>query len=232
MNIPEVLIRITVSFLVLFALARLMGRKEIAQMTFFNFVSAIAIGSIAANLVLSPNVTIRNGVIALAGWAAFTILMGYLDIKSRKARVFLEGQPLIVIKDGKVMEDSLRKARLDIDALSALLRQKNIFSISDADYAVFETDGKLSVLKKEGKRPLTQSHAAQGNPVPKDAYPVGTAVISDGQLVSQNLDGLNLSQEWIEDQLQQSGASLSDVFYAEVQQNGTLYVDYKDDQLH
>lgn len=130
-----------------------------------------------------------------------------------------------------MMEDSLRKARLDIDALSALLRQKNIFSISDADYAVFETDGKLSVLKKEGKRPLTQSHAAQGNPVPKDAYPVGTAVISDGQLVSQNLDGLNLSQEWIEDQLQQSGASLSDVFYAEVQQNGTLYVDYKDDQL-
>ncbi|MCA1041676.1 DUF421 domain-containing protein [Bacillus infantis] len=231
MNIPEVLIRIAVSFLVLFALARLMGRKEIAQMTFFNFVSAIAIGSIAANLVLSPNVTIRNGVIALAGWAAFTILMGYLDIKSRKARVLLEGQPLIVIKDGKVMEDSLRKARLDIDALSALLRQKNIFSISDADYAVFETDGKLSVLKKEGKRPLTQSHAAQGNPVPKDAYPVGTAVISDGQLVSQNLDGLNLSQEWIEDQLQQSGASLSDVFYAEVQQNGTLYVDYKDDQL-
>lgn len=221
MNIPEVLIRIAVSFLVLFALARLMGRKEIAQMTFFNFVSAIAIGSIAANLVLSPNVTIRNGVIALAGWA----------IKSRKARVLLEGQPLIVIKDGKVMEDSLRKARLDIDALSALLRQKNIFSISDADYAVFETDGKLSVLKKVGKRPLTQSLAAQGNPVPKDAYPVGTAVISDGQLVSQNLDGLNLSQEWIEDQLQQSGASLSDVFYAEVQQNGTLYVDYKDDQL-
>jgi uncharacterized membrane protein YcaP (DUF421 family) len=232
MNLPELLIRISISFLVLFVLARLMGRKEIAQMTFFNFVSAIAIGSIAANTVLSPNVTIRNGVIALAGWAAFTLLMGYLDIKSRTARTILEGQPLIVIKDGKVMEDSLRKARLDIDALSALLRQKNVFSISDADYAVFETDGKLSVLKKEGKRPLTQNHAAQGNPVPKDAYSIGTAVISDGQLVSQNLDGLNLSKEWLEDQLQQSGATLSDVFYAEVQQNGTLYVDYKEDQLH
>src|SRR5699024_3914669 len=156
MTIPELLLRLVLAFLVLFTMARIMGRKEISQMTFFNFVSAIAIGSLSANFALSQDVSIRNGVIAIIAWTIFTLLMGFMDIKSNNIRKVTTGQPLIVVKNGRIMENSLRKARLDIDSLRALLRQKNVFAISDVDYAIFETSGKLSVLKKELKQSVTK----------------------------------------------------------------------------
>lgn len=117
MNLTELLIRITAGFIVLFILARVMGRKEISQMTFFNFVSAIAIGSITANMVLNSNISIRNGFIALISWALFTIFIGYIDIFSKKSRKLTTGEPIIVIKEGKIMEHSLRKTRLDLSLI-------------------------------------------------------------------------------------------------------------------
>lgn len=164
MNLTELLIRITAGFIVLFILARVMGRK-ISQMTFFNFVSAIAIGSITANMVLNSNISIRNGFIALISWALFTIFIGYIDIFSKKSRKLTTGEPIIVIKEGKIMEHSLRKTRLDVDRLRSLLRQKNIFAISDVHYAIFETNGKLSVMPKEGQQPVTKADLS----IPKKA---------------------------------------------------------------
>lgn len=229
MSISELLLRIVLSFLVLFSLARIMGRKEISQMTFFNFVSAIAIGSIAANFAVNQNLSIRNGLIAITGWALFTIIMGFIDIKSKNARKITNGQPLIVVKNGKVMENSLRKARLDIDSLSALLRQKNVFAMADVDYAVFETGGKLSVLKKEIKQSVTKGDMNLVGTTPK-VYPVATKVITDGVVNRKNLSALNLDMNWLEQQVEQTGAkSFSQIFYAEVQPDGTLYVDKKDD---
>ena len=108
MEVSQVLIRIFVAFVTLFTLTRIMGRKEISQMTFFNFASAIAVGSIAANLSVNSNLSIRNGVIALVGWTAFTLTIAYIDIKFKKARKITTGEPIIVIKEGKVMENSLR----------------------------------------------------------------------------------------------------------------------------
>jgi uncharacterized membrane protein YcaP (DUF421 family) len=122
-----------------------MGRKEISQMTFFNFVSAISIGTLGASLAIDSSISIRNGLIALIAWSAFTIITGFLDIKSPKFRLAVEGQPVIVIKNGKIMNRALRKVRLDLDALNTLLRKKNVFSVSDVNYAIFEIVGTLSV---------------------------------------------------------------------------------------
>lgn len=201
-------------------------------MTFFNYVSGITIGAIAAVLVIDSNVSIPNGVLALVGWSAITILLGFIDIKSKKARTFIEGEPRILIKKGHIMEKELRKVRLDIDALNALLREKNIFSVTDVDYAIFETDGKLSVMKKEQKQPLNRSDIGLQQTTP-NIYPISTEVIADGRIITSNLQKLNLNTQWLEQQLQLLGVrSISDVFYAEVQKDGTLYVDNKNDVLH
>lgn len=232
MSISEVIIRISISFLALLALTRLMGRKEISQMTFFNFVSAIAIGTIAGALVTTSDFSIRNGLIALTGWSLFTILMGYIDIKSKKARKLIEGQPMIVVKDGMIMEESLRKMRLDIDELRSLLRKKNVFSLADVDYAIFETNGKLSVLKKENKKPLTKSDLNIMR-TSENVYPLATEVISDGKINDKNLSNLNLSNDWLIAELKRNGVQdLSEVFYAEIQQDGSLYIDSKEDYVH
>lgn len=229
MDLSQLIIRIALGFMVLFALARIMGRKEISQMTFFNFVSAIAIGSIAANLVVSRDLSVRNGVIALVGWAVITLAMDFIDIKFKAARTLTTGQPVIVIRDGKIMEDSLRKVRLDVDKLEALLREKDVFSTAEVDYAIFETSGKLSVMKKENKQSVTKGDIQLLN-MKQKVTPIATEVVSDGKVNAKNLTKLHLNQDWLNQQLKQQGInSIDEVFYAEVQQDGTLYVDNKND---
>lgn len=230
MPIEQLIFRLALAYVSLLILARLMGRKEISQLTFFNFVSAIAIGTIGASLAIDSALSIRNGMIALVGWSAFTIMLGWIDIKSKSMRKVIEGQPLIVIKNGAIMEGQLKKARLDIDALNALLRQKNVFNISDVSYAIFETDGQLSVMKKETKQTATKSEMPL--PPKQPIYTMSAAVISDGSILKSNLEKLQLDQAWLQQQLQSSGIEdISDVFYAEVQQDGTLYIDKKGDIL-
>ncbi len=225
----ELLLRLVLTFFLLLLMARLMGRKEISQMTFFNFISAIAIGSISANFAMSQDITVRNGVIAITSWAIFTLLLGFLDIKSKGARKLIKGDPLIVIKNGKIMENALRNARLDIDSLTTLLRQKNVFSIADVDYAIFETNGKLSVMKKENNQSATKGDLNVASTTPK-LYSIATEVISDGTINRKNLNDLNLNINWLEQQTHQAGIkSLDQVFYAELQPDGTLYIDKKDD---
>ncbi|MFD2046347.1 YetF domain-containing protein [Ornithinibacillus salinisoli] len=227
MELNELLIRIATGFLVLFILTRILGRKEISQMTFFNFVSAIAIGSIAANLVVSSNLSIRNGILALIGWTIFTLLMDFIDIKSKKGRMVVTGSPVIVIKEGKLVDKALRTSRLDLDSLNAMLRQQKIFSIADVDYAIFETNGKLSVQRKENKNTVTKLDL--NIPSKSKIYPIPTEVISDGIILTNNLDKLNLDINWVKQQLKQFGVnSISDVLFAQIQTDGTLFIDKKE----
>ncbi|WP_019414393.1 DUF421 domain-containing protein [Paenisporosarcina sp. TG20] len=231
MTVSVLIVRLLIAFTVLLILTRIMGRKEIAQMTFFNFISAISIGTIGASLAIDSTLSIRNGLIALVAWSIFTIVLGIISINSREARVLIEGQPRIVIKNGKIMEDELRKVRLDVDALNALLRVKNVFSIFDVDYAIFETSGKLSVMKKEPQKFVTKSDMGIQLTQP-NIYPISTAVISDGSIVSLNLKKLNITSQWLTEQLKLSGInSVSEVFYAEVGKDGKLYIDKKGQEL-
>ncbi|MBY4605715.1 MULTISPECIES: YetF domain-containing protein [Bacillus] len=230
MLITQLIIRLIIAFITLLVLTRLMGRKEIAQLTFFNFVSAISIGTIGASLAIDSTLSIRNGLIALFAWSAFTIIVGFLDIKFPAIRYAVEGQPVILIRKGKIMDKQLRSVRLDLDALQTLLRKKNIFSLADVDYAIFETDGSLSVLKKEAKQNVTKKDMnVQGeNANPNVSHPA--SVITDGKVREDNLKKMNLSKQWLMDRLKETGIQHpAEVFYAEVQTDGTLYIDKKED---
>ncbi|MGV3263617.1 MULTISPECIES: YetF domain-containing protein [Cytobacillus] len=227
MTVNETILRVTISFLVLFLLARLMGRKEIGQMTFFNWATAIGIGSIAGNLAVNESTRIKDGVISLIVWTLFTILMDMLDLKSKQGRTVTTGEPLIVIKAGRIMERALKISRVDLDELQALLRQKDIFSLTDVDYAILETNGELSVLKKESQQPVTKNDLNIMSQK-KDLIPLPTEVIADGKVNSKNLSKLKLDNNWLDRELQKAKIhSAEDVFFAQVQQDGTLYIDRK-----
>ncbi|MET1031908.1 DUF421 domain-containing protein [Domibacillus tundrae] len=232
MGVTEIIIRTFLSFLILLSLTRIMERKEISEMTFFNFASAIAIGSIAGNLAFNQHLSILNGIISLIGWSLLTLLSGRIVIKSKKVRKVIEGEPLVVIKNGKIMEKPLRKVSLDVDALTALLRQKNIFSIKEVEYAIFEINGKLSIMKKDHKQHVTTGDMNIVNSQ-KKLLPTITGVVSDGVINTSNLEKLNLDTEWLNKQLMQAGIkTISDVFYAEVQPDNTLYIDHKNDNRY
>ncbi len=227
MSLYELSIRLVLSFVALLILTRLMGRKELSQITFHNFVSAVAIGNIAGSLAADNALSIRNGLYGLVGWSLFTVALGYLNLKFQTSRKLLNGDSLIVIKGGKIVEGAMSSARLDMDSLNMMLRSKNVFSLADVDYAIFETDGTLSVMKKEQKQTVTKADLNLMSS--KKVIPIGTEVISDGEVSEENLAKLNLSALWLEQQLRKVDiASPAEVFYAEVQKDGSLYVDRKD----
>ncbi|MBX9976231.1 DUF421 domain-containing protein [Cytobacillus firmus] len=227
MTVNETILRVTIAFLVLFLLARLMGRKEIGQMTFFNWATAIGIGSIAGNLAVNASSPIKDGVIALIVWTLFTIMLDMIDLKSKQGRRVTTGDPLIVIKAGRIMEGALKESRVDLEELQALLRQKDIFSLKNVDYAILETNGELSILKKESEQPVTKRDLNISRPK-KILFPLPTEVISDGEVNTENLSKLKIDRNWLDRELQKANIqSIEDVFFAQVQQDGTLYIDTK-----
>lgn len=143
----EMILRSTVSFFVLLALARILGKKQLSHLTFFNYVTGITIGSIAADIAGESESHFFNGLIGLIWWSILTILVGYIGLKSSTARILFDGQPTIVIKVGKILKEALQGTRLNLDDLSMMLRERDIFSIQDVHNAILEPNGKLSVLK-------------------------------------------------------------------------------------
>ncbi len=221
----EMILRTTFAFIVLLILARIMGKKQISQLTFFHYVTGITIGSIAADIAGETRTPFLNGIISMIWWAVLTVLMSYIAFKSKKARILLDDQPTIVVYEGKIVEASLKKLKLHLNDLGMMLREQSIFSIKDVHYAILETNGELSVLKKAGLEAATKKDVNASSQVPK--Y-IPTEVIAEGKISKRNLKELNLTEEWLYEQLKKKGiGNVESVFYAEVQTDGSLHIDMK-----
>lgn len=205
----------------------MMGKKQMSQLTFFDYVVGITIGSIAAGLSTDQSVTIINGLIGIFVWGIFPILLGYLDMKSPKLRKIVDGTPTVLIHKGKVLEKNLKKEKLTINELMLLLREKNVFKLSDVEFAVMETNGQLSVLNKSDMQPVTPKVA--GLTVDMEHEP--RVVIMNGEVKEKTLKALGLSQKWLLEKIKNQGAkTFEDVFLAQVDSKGNVYVDLYDEE--
>lgn len=202
--------RATASFAVLLLMTRLMGRKQLSQLTFFNYITGIALGSIAGDIASESSTPFFNGLTSLIWWSILTIIVGYLGLKSAKTRVTTDGQPITVIKQGKVLENQLSKQRLNMDDLSMLLREQEIFSVQDVENAVFEPNGKLSIMLKEEKQPATKQD--QNVFTVRPTY-IPMELVVDGQVVDKNLREAGISLDWLKKQLESLNMELDNVFY-------------------
>ncbi|MEN6390705.1 MAG: DUF421 domain-containing protein [Syntrophomonas sp.] len=221
MNYFEMFGRTLVIFAVLFTLVRISGKKQVSQLTFFNYTTGITIGAIAAITCLSPRITLLQGVVSLLVWSALTILTGYLVLKLPWGRVFVEGEPIIVIKNGQVLKDSLKALRLSIDELSMMLRREKVFDFGKVAYAIVEPNGKLSVLEKPEEQILT--HKDMHIPSPAFKY-LPVQLISDGKIIEENMKKCNLGLSWLYRNIHAQGYNkIDDVFFAQMQSDGSLY---------
>ncbi len=228
-NFWDMIWRTTISFLVLLILARVMGKKQISQLTFFHYITGITIGSIAAEIAAQKETPFVEGLISLICWAALTILMTYLSQLSPKIRLLLDDEPTIIIKDGKISLKSLKSTRLNMDDVMMLLREQSIFSIDDVLFAVLETNGELSVFKKPSEQNATKQNVKADVSLP--TY-IPTEIISDGKILYKNLKELNLNEEWVFKKLNKHGVqSVKDVYFAQLQTNGSLSINLKDNDL-
>ncbi|WP_077325833.1 DUF421 domain-containing protein [Virgibacillus siamensis] len=228
LDIAEMLVRTTVTFLILLLLTRLMGRKQLSQLTFFNYITGITIGSIAADLTSEASTPFFNGLTSLIWWAFLTILIGYIGLKQSKIRVITDGQPVIVIKNGKILENELKHMRLNMDDLIMLLREQNVLSPQDVDYATLEPNGKLAVILKTENQPATKQDT---NSITVQPTYIPTKLVSDGHLIEKNVKNAGITKEWLKQQLQAMNIALEDVFYVEMKKDGTLFVDKRNDNM-
>lgn len=221
-----ILIRSVLSFILLLLLTRIMGKKQISQLTFFDYCVSITIGSIAADMSVDQNVKIINGLTSLAIWGIFPILLSFVGLKSRKFQQITDGKPAIIIKHGMVLEESMKKNHLTIDELMLLLREKDVFKLSDVEMAILETNGELSVLKKTSQQPVTPQMIRMV--LKEEEAP--TLLILDGQILHKNLSVLGYTEDWLIQELKKLGASnIQEVFLAQVDSNGKFYIDFYDE---
>ncbi|TCM92777.1 uncharacterized membrane protein YcaP (DUF421 family) [Paenibacillus sp. BK033] len=218
----EMLLRSSLTFFILLVLARILGKKQLGHLTFFNYITGITIGSFAADIAGEGETPYFNGLVSLIWWSVLTIGIEYISMKSGKARVVLDGEPTILVKEGQILRSALRNTRLNIDDLSMLLREKNVFSFQEVHYAILEPNGQISVLKKEYEQTVTR--ADLDIPTPEFTF-LPTEIISDGKIVKRNLQELNLTEQWVHDELKKHGIeNVHEVFYAEIIKDGSLFI--------
>lgn len=218
----QVVVQTVITFFVLLTLTRFLGKKQLSHLTFFNYVTGITIGSIAANMVILKTTVFTKFLVSLIVWCALTTLISYIALKSGKARTFLDGQPTIVIKKGKIDRKALANTKINIDDLTMMIRQYQIFSITEIDYAILEPNGMLSILKKPEFQG-TQKIDLKISPSPPIFIPI--EVITDGKLLTQNLLEVGKSKEWLDNELKKENIqSIEEVFYAEIQPNGKIFI--------
>lgn len=226
-NWLEVIIRTLFSVIVLFFLTKLLGKRQISQLSFFEYITGITIGSLATYISLDIDSDWYLGVISLVVWVLISLSIEFLQIKSKKARDFIDSTATVLIKEGKVLEDNLKKERLTTDELLAQLRIRNVFRTADVEFAVMDPNGDINVMLKKEHRPITP--ADFGITFPTEQAP--EAVIMDGIIMNDGLSNMKLSHEWLDNELKKLNVSVENVFLAQVDSKHQLYVDLYDDKI-
>ncbi|MFD2613974.1 DUF421 domain-containing protein [Paenibacillus gansuensis] len=212
------------AYLYLHVLCRLLGRKVLSQFNFFDFASAITIGALTSQIAI-PSKDWKQAALAVGIFTVLTLLLDYLIQKSPGLRSLVNSKPKMVIYKGQIDSQQLRKARLNLDELLTILRQKNVFHPGDVYCAILETDGQLSVLPKSDKMPITPSDLNRKPP----EKGMMNDVIKDGNIITKNLRHAGYDDKWLQQKLREQGVqSIGEVFYAGVDGQGALYVSKRD----
>lgn len=223
----NIVIRSVVALLYLFFLTKLIGKRQIRQLTYTEYIVGITIGSIAAYMATEMDGPIYHSLIALTVFALFPVVMEWLSLKSKIFRNLVEGNATILIKDGKILEDNLKSERLTVEDLMEQLRTKNVFRVADVEFALMEASGEVSVLLKSQNQPVTPQHLELTVSPAEEPQ----AVIMDGVIMDEPLSTLGLNRNWVRGELEKAGVALENVFLGQVDKGGQLYLDLYDDKL-
>lgn len=220
MEFLYIIILSAVSMLVLFILTKLMGFRQISEMSFFDYIIGITIGSIAAEMSTNIDLEWWKGITAMAVYGLLGLLLSVLAQKSIAARRFISGQPIILIEKGKIIRKNMNKAKVEINDLLTSARSNGYFNLSDIDYAIMETTGKISFLPVPLKRQLNPSDF---NFAP-EREGLLTNIIIDGEIMEKDLKSVGMTREELENQLSSKGEKIEDIMLATVDEKKQLTI--------
>ncbi|WP_458413448.1 DUF421 domain-containing protein [Schinkia sp. CFF1] len=223
----QIAVRSIIFVFVLFLFTKWLGKKQISELSFFEYVNGITIGSIGAEVAMGLERNIFHGLLGLVIFAAVPYVAGLISLKSKAFRDIVEGKATVFIKDGKIMEDNLKKERYTTDELMELLRRKDVFQVADVEFAILETTGDLSVMLKKENQPLTPKDLDLKVPTVKEPQ----SVIMDGKIMDEPLATIGLSRSWLKTELDKLGVAVENVFVGQVNSFGELTMDLFDDKI-
>ena len=229
-HLPEwtlVILRSVFILIILFAITKWLGKRQISQLSFFEYIAGMTIGDIAAQVSTGLDSKFFHGVFAILIFAVVPFLTGILSLKNKTARDFFEGKSTVLIKDGKILEDNLKKEKYTSDELLELLRGKDAFSVADVEFAVLEPSGELNVLLKKDRQPLTAKDI--GLKVANEKEP--QTVIMDGNVLDEPLSASGHNRAWLHAELEKLGVVIENVFLGQVDSYGQLTIDIYNDKL-
>lgn len=203
----------------LFILIRMTGKKHLSEITYYDYISGVTIGAIAGASSVDENISIYKGIIALAIWIIVPIIISYINIKSLTYQRFTVGEPLILIKNGTVNDINLKKARYSIEDLLMQLRKKDVFNLSEVEFALLEIDGELSVLKKAPYNAVTPKDLNISTPYKG----LILNLIINGRIIESNLELAGKDKVWLNEQLHLKNVKdITDVIFGGFASDGQL----------
>lgn len=210
------------SLIILFLLTKLMGNKEMSQLTMFDYIVGITIGSIAAEMSTSLENNFLEPIVAMLVYGFSTVLISYITCKSLKIRKFFNGKSIILFDNGIFSKKNFKKAKLDLTEFLMECRINGYFNLSQIQTAVQEANGKISFLPKSAKRPVDPEDL---NISPKQEN-ILYNIILDGVLIEENLKQSGNNLNWLNNNLKKQGKNIKDVFLAtcDNQNNLSIYV--------
>lgn len=200
MEFVKVILTSLLSAASLFIIAKILGHKQMSQLDFFDYITGITIGSIAAELATELEEPLKP-LIAMAVYGTIALILSVLNNKIPKLRKYINGTPTIIMNNGKLYRKNMKKAKLDLSEFLLMCRQEGYFDLSEIQTAVFEYNGRLTVLPVSRKRPVNPDDM---NLSPEDAK-ISTEVIMDGRIICENLKRMGLNSEWLKKQIKEQG---------------------------
>lgn len=227
-NQVDILARNIIAIAILFIFTQLIGKRLISQLNFFDFIVGITIGSIAASLSVEKNVSISHGITSLILWGLVPIIVSKIALVSIPARKLFDGVPVVVIENGRILEDRLKKQKYSINDLLEELRLGGVFNISEVESAILETNGRISIQIKAQKQPATLADLG----IPSSQQGLYANVIVDGRILQEQLRIVNRDKAWLLDEIRKRNIeSIEEIIFASSDSKGNLYIDLKEDKL-
>ena len=187
--------------IILFFITKMMGKKQISELNFFDYVVGITIGSIAADISLDIEKNMIEGIAALFIYGFISYIISFVSIKSILARRFFIGVPTVLVEKGKIIESGLKKSKIDVNDLLMEARENGYFNLDEIDYALMEVNGNISFLPKEKEKPVTKKDMK----IKCSNEGLTVNAIIDSKYMVNNMKAINKDKEWLDHELKVNG---------------------------
>lgn len=191
----------SIAVVYLFLVIKILGKKQISELNIFDYIIGLSLGNIAAEMTVNDEISIIAGLLSMSIYGLFSLFVSFITAKSIMARRFITGFPIVIIQDGKISREQLKKCKLDVNDLLQDARESGYFDISEINYAVMEPSGKISFLPKSKFHSVTPHDMK----LKVDTNGLSANLVIDGNIMERNLKAIGHDVKWLLKKLEKEG---------------------------